>query len=105
MQVLRSLSRLLSPSSPHPALPLQPSHVVTLTKVFEAGALGQAPPTGSTGGTGGTGGGTGASDGGNLSTYKELCSLATDLGQPDLIYKFMDLAHHNQVEGGGGLRD
>ena len=104
MQVLRSLSRLLSPSSPHPALPLQPSHVVTLTKVFEAGALGQAPPTGSTGGTGGTGGGTGASDGGNLSTYKELCSLATDLGQPDLIYKFMDLAHHNQVEGGGTAR-
>ena len=101
MQLLRSLSRLLSPSSTHPALPLQPSHVATLAQVFEAGALGQAPPTGSTGGTGGTGGGTGASDGGNLSTYKELCSLATDLGQPDLIYKFMDLAHHNQVWGGG----
>lgn len=29
-----------------------------------------------------------------MSTYKELCALATDLGQPDLMYKFMDLANH-----------
>lgn len=34
---------------------------------------------------------------GNLSTYKELCSLASDLNQPDLLYKFMHLAHHNSV--------
>lgn len=27
-------------------------------------------------------------------TYKELCSLAQDMGQPDLIFKFMDLAGH-----------
>ena len=33
--------------------------------------------------------------GGNLSTYKELCSLATDMGQPDLVYKFMHLANYN----------
>ena len=26
-------------------------------------------------------------EGGKLSTYKELCSLATELNQPDLIYK------------------
>lgn len=32
--------------------------------------------------------------GGSLTTYKELCALATDLGQPDLLYKFMDLANH-----------
>lgn len=32
--------------------------------------------------------------GGKLSTYKELCSLANEMGQPDLIYKFMDLANH-----------
>uniref|UniRef100_A0A1I8EZK5 Vac14_Fab1_bd domain-containing protein n=1 Tax=Wuchereria bancrofti TaxID=6293 RepID=A0A1I8EZK5_WUCBA len=31
----------------------------------------------------------------NLTTYKELCNLATDLNQPDLIYKFMQLANHN----------
>lgn len=31
----------------------------------------------------------------NLSTYKELCSLASDLNQPDLIYKFMQLANHH----------
>lgn len=34
-------------------------------------------------------------DGGKLTTYKELCSLATQLNQPDLIYKFMHLANHN----------
>lgn len=33
--------------------------------------------------------------GGSISTYKELCSLATDMGQPDLIYRFMDLANQN----------
>ncbi|XP_050283087.1 uncharacterized protein LOC126723567 [Quercus robur] len=32
--------------------------------------------------------------GGKLSTYKELCSLANEMGQPDLIYKFMDLANY-----------
>jgi proteasome component ECM29 len=26
-------------------------------------------------------------EGGNISTYKELCALATELNQPDLIYK------------------
>ncbi|KAJ4724481.1 Proteasome-associated ECM29 [Melia azedarach] len=33
-------------------------------------------------------------NGGKLSTYKELCSLANEMGQPDLIYKFMDLANY-----------
>lgn len=46
------------------------------TRVFEEGQIGEAP------------------GGGKLSTYKELCSLATDMGQPDLLYKFMDLANH-----------
>lgn len=27
-------------------------------------------------------------------TYKELCTLAQDMGQPELVYKFMDLAGH-----------
>ncbi|CAH0727922.1 unnamed protein product, partial [Brenthis ino] len=49
------------------------------TKIFEEGQLGKAPT------------------GGNLSTYKELCSLASDLNQPDLLYKFMHLAHHNSL--------
>ncbi|XP_060801096.1 proteasome-associated protein ECM29 homolog [Amyelois transitella] len=49
------------------------------TQLFEEGQLGTAPT------------------GGNLSTYKELCSLASDLNQPDLLYKFMHLAHHNAV--------
>lgn len=46
------------------------------TRVFEDGQIGEAP------------------GGGSLSTYKELCSLATEVGQPDLLYKFMDLANH-----------
>uniref|UniRef100_A0A3P9P5P5 Ecm29 proteasome adaptor and scaffold n=1 Tax=Poecilia reticulata TaxID=8081 RepID=A0A3P9P5P5_POERE len=33
----------------------------------------------------------------SLSTYKELCSLASDLNQPDLVYKFMNLANHHAM--------
>ena len=36
----------------------------------------------------------GDSDKNSLTTYQELCSIVTDIGQPDLIYKFMDLANH-----------
>lgn len=46
------------------------------SEVFSDDALGKAP------------------GGGNINTYKELCTLATDMGQPDLIYKFMDLANY-----------
>lgn len=45
------------------------------TEVFQEGAVGESPT------------------GGKLSTYKELCNLANEMGQPDLIYKFMDLAN------------
>ena len=34
---------------------------------------------------------------GKLSTYKELCSLATSMNKPDLMYKFMNLANHNAI--------
>ncbi|GAB4815511.1 hypothetical protein N2152v2_002557 [Parachlorella kessleri] len=46
------------------------------TQIFEGGQLGAVP------------------GGGSLTTYKELCALATDLGQPDLVYRFMELANH-----------
>ncbi|XP_057955900.1 uncharacterized protein LOC131149465 [Malania oleifera] len=46
------------------------------SEVFQEGSIGQSP------------------SGEKLSTYKELCSLANDMGQPDLIYKFMDLANY-----------
>ncbi|KAL3828680.1 hypothetical protein ACJIZ3_017482 [Penstemon smallii] len=46
------------------------------SEVFQAGAFGESP------------------SGGKLSTYKELCNLANEMGQPDLIYKFMDLANY-----------
>ncbi|XP_053393707.1 proteasome adapter and scaffold protein ECM29-like [Mercenaria mercenaria] len=49
------------------------------TQVFEEGSLGKTP------------------DGGGLSTYKELCSIANELNQPDLIYKFMHLANHHAM--------
>jgi hypothetical protein len=32
-----------------------------------------------------------------FSTYKELCGIASDLNQPDLIYKFMAIANHNTM--------
>ena len=57
--------------------PQEVKKVTESTKVFQEGELGKIP------------------DGGNLSTYKELCSLATDMGQPDLVYKFMHLANYN----------
>jgi proteasome component ECM29 len=31
-----------------------------------------------------------------FATYKELCSVAMDMGQPDLVYKFLDLAAHHR---------
>ncbi len=46
------------------------------TKVFEPGTFGAVP------------------GGGGLTTYKEICALAHDVGQPDLVYKFMQLANH-----------
>ena len=47
------------------------------TELFEADTLGKTP------------------DGGSVTTYKELCALASDLNKPDLVYKFMSLASHN----------
>ncbi|PRW21127.1 proteasome-associated ECM29-like protein isoform X1 [Chlorella sorokiniana] len=49
------------------------------SQLFEAGQLGAAP------------------GGGGLTTYKELCSLATELNQPELVYRFMELANHQQA--------
>nr|KYP73231.1 Proteasome-associated protein ECM29 isogeny [Cajanus cajan] len=46
------------------------------TEVFMDGTLGES------------------ASGGKLNTYKELCNLANEMGQPDLIYKFMDLANY-----------
>uniref|UniRef100_A0A5B7B1H9 Proteasome-associated protein ECM29 n=1 Tax=Davidia involucrata TaxID=16924 RepID=A0A5B7B1H9_DAVIN len=46
------------------------------SEVFQEGSIGGSP------------------SGGKLSTYKELCNLANEMGQPDLIYKFMDLANY-----------
>ncbi|KAF9969044.1 hypothetical protein BGZ73_008786, partial [Actinomortierella ambigua] len=49
------------------------------TEIFESNALGQAP------------------DGSSLSTYQSILSLASDMNQPELVYKFMHLASHNAM--------
>ncbi|XP_030379976.1 proteasome-associated protein ECM29 homolog [Scaptodrosophila lebanonensis] len=53
------------------------NQVAPNTELFAEGTLGKTPM------------------GGNITTYKELCALASDLNQPDMIYKFMQLANHN----------
>ncbi|KAI8369986.1 proteasome stabiliser-domain-containing protein [Blakeslea trispora] len=58
---------------------IQAQSVTENTILFEEGALGESP------------------DGNSITTYKELCSLASELNQPDLIYKFMNLANHNAM--------
>lgn len=35
--------------------------------------------------------------GGGISTYQSILSLAADMNQPDLVYKFMNLASHNAI--------
>ncbi|KAL6070848.1 proteasome component M29, variant 2 [Balamuthia mandrillaris] len=52
------------------------------TEVLPSGALGSTPKS---------------MGGGSLSTYKELCSVANELGQPDLIYRFLNLASHQSL--------
>ena len=64
-------------SGSNPSKWMRPNHVEGDTQIFEPGMLGSLPD-----------------QGGNISTYREICSLATDLGQPDLIYQFMNLAAH-----------
>ncbi|KAG0293348.1 hypothetical protein BGZ98_002211, partial [Dissophora globulifera] len=49
------------------------------TELFSGDALGQAP------------------DGSSLSTYQSILSLASDMNQPELVYKFMHLASHNSM--------
>ncbi|KAI9480308.1 MAG: proteasome stabiliser-domain-containing protein [Benjaminiella poitrasii] len=58
---------------------IQAQSVTDNTVLFDEGVLGETP------------------DGNSITTYKELCSLASELNQPDLIYKFMNLANHNAM--------
>ncbi|VDN53494.1 unnamed protein product [Dracunculus medinensis] len=37
----------------------------------------------------------GKASGERLATYREICSLASECNQPDLIYKFLQIASHN----------
>ncbi|CAG8534937.1 9628_t:CDS:10 [Funneliformis mosseae] len=49
------------------------------TQLFDSNTLGQAP------------------DGSAISTYQSILSLASDMNQPELVYKFMQLASHNAM--------
>jgi proteasome component ECM29 len=49
------------------------------TQLFDSNALGQTP------------------DGSAISTYQSILSLASDMNQPELVYKFMQLASHNAM--------
>ena len=49
------------------------------TQLFDSNTLGQTP------------------DGSAISTYQSILSLASDMNQPDLVYKFMQLASHNAM--------
>ncbi|GBC07937.1 hypothetical protein RclHR1_00780017 [Rhizophagus clarus] len=49
------------------------------TQLFDSNTLGQTP------------------DGSAISTYQSILSLASDMNQPELVYKFMQLASHNAM--------
>ncbi|KAH9265590.1 hypothetical protein BASA84_001594 [Batrachochytrium salamandrivorans] len=58
---------------------LAPQSVTGDTQLFDNQSLGTAP------------------DGSNITTYQSILSLAADMNQPDLVYKFMSLASHHSV--------
>jgi len=49
------------------------------SELFPKGFLGQSP------------------SGQNISTYKQICSIAEEMKDPELVYKFMSLASHNTL--------
>ncbi|CAL6393861.1 unnamed protein product [Bathycoccus prasinos] len=57
---------------------------------LKAKAKEKTKSTSDNGGGGGNGGDS------MLSTYKELCSVVSDIGQPDLLYKFMEISNHQK---------
>ncbi|KAJ3123506.1 hypothetical protein HK098_001853 [Nowakowskiella sp. JEL0407] len=58
---------------------LAPQSVTAETTLFDNNALGNTP------------------EGTNITTYQSILSLAADLNQPDLVYRFMNLASHHAV--------
>ncbi|KAI9197483.1 proteasome stabiliser-domain-containing protein [Polychytrium aggregatum] len=58
---------------------IAPESVTADTQLFDDNTLGTTPV------------------GGSLTTYQSILSLASDMNQPDLVYKFMSLASHNAI--------
>ena len=81
----RPRTRARRPPSPSAGAPQKRRAVKVApdTKILEDEPGAASAPAG--GGAGGSGGG--------LSTYRELCGLATELGQPELVMRFMELAN------------
>lgn len=58
---------------------LAPQSVTGETTLFGENVLGTSP------------------DGGSLTTYQSILSLASDMNQPDMVYRFMNLASHHAI--------
>eukprot|EP01134_Creolimax_fragrantissima_P005982 CFRG5982T1 len=71
--------------------------VTTLVSTLSDGAKRTTKLTGETHVFVGDGGLGNAPDGRQLSTYKDLCSLVSELNKPDLIYRFMALSNNNAL--------
>ena len=61
---------------------VQHKHVGMDTKIFSPEDLGKLPSS---------------MGGSSLTTYKELCSLASDMNQPEMIYQFMHLSNNSSL--------
>ncbi|KAJ3082397.1 hypothetical protein HK102_001737 [Quaeritorhiza haematococci] len=58
---------------------IAPQSVTADTTLFDANTIGASP------------------DGTSLTTYQSILSLASDMNQPDLVYRFMNLASHHAI--------
>ncbi|KAJ1545223.1 hypothetical protein HK096_006642, partial [Nowakowskiella sp. JEL0078] len=58
---------------------LAPQSITAETTLFDSNTLGNTP------------------EGTNITTYQSILSLAADLNQPDLVYRFMNIASHHAI--------
>jgi proteasome component ECM29 len=58
---------------------IAPQSISADTQLFSQSQLGETP------------------EGSNITTYQSIMSLAAEMNQPDLVYKFMNMASHNAI--------
>ena len=71
-QLVASLARTLGGAAT--TAPTSGLKLTGESELFPEGVIGQAPKS---------------AGGGQLSTYRQLCSMASDVGQPELVYQFL----------------